>query len=306
MLYGRAMLRFLPHGVRGVLAALLIAADTAFVFVPILLLGLTKLAVPWAPWRKRVTRVLIGLADWWVSFNGMLFHLLHAIDWDIQGTEGLRRDEWYLVACNHRSWSDIPVVQYALNRRTPMLKFFLKQQLIWVPLLGLCWWALDFPFMKRYTREQIARDPSLRGKDLETTRRACEKFKDTPVAVFNFVEGTRLTAAKHAKQQSPYRHLLLPRAGGVGFVLGAMGDRIHTLLDVTVAYPGADERIWSLMSGRIPRVVVRVDPIPIPARLLGRDYQNDEAFRNDLQAWIGELWARKDALLEQMGAGHRT
>jgi 1-acyl-sn-glycerol-3-phosphate acyltransferase len=296
------MLSFLPHWLRGSTASLLIILNTALVFVPMNVVALLKLAIPVAGWRKLCTRVIMAMATYWVSANGFFFRLLHRIEWNIQLPEGLRTDAWYLVTCNHRSWSDIPVVQYALNGRVPFLKFFLKQQLIWVPLLGICWWALDFPFMKRYTKAQIEKDPSLKGKDLETTRRACEKFRHTPVAVFNFIEGTRFTRAKHDRQQSPYTDLLLPRAGGVGFVLGAMGDRLDTMLDLTLFYPDGDPTFWDLLSGRMPRVVVHGELRPIPAHFLGRDYLNDEAFRDGFQAWVRDRWTEKDALLESMRA----
>src|SRR3546814_9530339 len=116
----------------------------------------------------------------------------------------------------------------AFNRRIPLLKFFLKQELIKVPLLGLAWWALDFPFRKRFTRAEIEANPSLKGKDLETTRKACEKFKEMPTSVMNFFEGTRFTQAKHDQQQSPYEFLLKPKAGGTAFALSAMDGKLAT------------------------------------------------------------------------------
>ena len=225
---------------------------------------------------------------------------MNNIEWDVEGLESLSRNDWYLVTSNHQSWADILVVQKVLHRRTPMLKFFLKQQLIWVPVIGVAWWALDFPFMKRYTAEQIKKNPSLKGKDLETTRRACEKFKYTPVAVFNFFEGTRFTPQKHDAQQSPYRYLLKPKAGGAGFVLGAMGEQLHTLLNITIHYPDAEHGFWALLSGRIRRVVVRIEALTIPEELRNRDYLQDEAYRLQVQQWVTELWQNKDALLAEL------
>ena len=52
----------------------------------------------------------------------------------------------------------------------------------------------------------------------------------------NFLEGTRFTAAKHAKQESPYRYLLKPKAGGIAFVLAAMDGKIEKMVNVTIAY----------------------------------------------------------------------
>jgi 1-acyl-sn-glycerol-3-phosphate acyltransferase len=218
----------------------------------------------------------------------------------IEGDVRLRNDGHYLVLANHRSWVDIPVLQLVFNRRIPSLRFFLKQQLFWVPLLGLAWWALDFPFMKRYSRETLAKRPELAGRDVEATRRACERFRHIPVSIMNFVEGTRFTAAKHAAQQSPFKHLLKPKAGGVAFVLGAMGDALHAILDVTIAYPHGKPSLGDLFANRIPEVRVHTRELPIPADLVGGDYQNDPAFRERFQAWVNTLWEEKDARLERM------
>jgi 1-acyl-sn-glycerol-3-phosphate acyltransferase len=198
---------------------------------------------------------------------------------------------------------DIPVLQQVFNRRIPFLKFFLKSQLIWVPVLGLAWWALDFPFMKRYSREQLEKHPEWRGKDVEATRKACEKYRELPVSVMNFVEGTRFTEAKHDRQKSPYRHLLHPRAGGIAFVLDAMGDMLHAVVDVTVFYPCGRPGVLDLLAGRVRRVEVSVRTIPIPPELLGGNYENDEAFRRRFQDWLNDLWASKDTNLELAGAG---
>jgi 1-acyl-sn-glycerol-3-phosphate acyltransferase len=181
-----------------------------------------------------------------------------------------------------------------------LLRFFLKRQLFWVPLLGLAWWALDFPFMGRYTPRQVARNPALAGKDVATTRRACEKFRDIPVAIMNFVEGTRYTPAKHVAQGSPYRHLLKPKSGGVAFVLDAMGQGLHSILDVTIAYPAGRPTMVDLLAGRIAGVRVHLHQRAIPADLLHGDYQADRAFRVRFQQWMNALWAEKDATLEAM------
>jgi 1-acyl-sn-glycerol-3-phosphate acyltransferase len=225
--------------------------------------------------------------------------------WDVRGLEGLSMEGWYLVSANHRSWVDIVVLQRVFNHRIPFLKFFLKRELIWVPFPGQAWWALDFTFMKRYSKDELARHPEWRGKDLETTRRACERFRLAPISVINFLEGTRFTEAKRAKQGSPYRHLLLPKAGGLAFVLSAMGGSITSFVDVTIAYPGGTPTFWDVISRGLTRIVVRVKHFPIPADLVSGDYLEDAAYRERMQAWVRELWSRKDAELGETleGAG---
>lgn len=278
----------------------LVALNTA-IHVPVLLLfALFKLVLRFRAAQVGLTRLLIAIASSWVAVNSGLMRGLTPTRFVFEGVDSLKPEGWYLVIANHQSWVDIPVLQMALNRRIPMLKFFLKQQLMWVPVMGLAWWALDFPFMRRHTREQIARDPSLRGKDIESTRRACAKFRYTPVSVMNFVEGSRFTPGKHARQNSPYTHLLAPKAGGVAFVLQAMGDSLQALVDVSIAYPAGRPSLYDLLAGRIPEIRLRVSQRPLPPELLGRDYQEDADFRERFQNWLNGLWAQKDAELAAM------
>lgn len=293
------MLNFLPPPVIGVLAAVAIFFNTLFWCLLLYLVAVAKLVIPVSAWRARCTKAAIWLAEAWISGNSVWMWLTQRTEWRVYGLDGLRYDEWYLVISNHQSWVDIFVLQHVFNKRIPFLKFFLKQELIWVPVIGLAWWTLDFPFMKRYSREQVARRPELRGKDLETTRKACEKFKTTPVSVMNFLEGTRITPAKHRYQQSPYQHLLKPKAGGIGFVLGAMGDQIDTMLDVTIVYPQGIPNAWNFLRGEMKEVDVIIEKRPIPAQFLNQDYQNNDAFREEFQGWVRELWLAKDMLLDQ-------
>ncbi|WP_370232451.1 acyltransferase [Marinobacter nauticus] len=294
------MLDFLPAPLKGILAVLLILINT-LLFLPLLLLvALAKLIVPVLPFRKACTIVLNAIAWYWIGFNNTLMNLLHRVEWEVRGAEELSKEHWYFVTCNHQSWADIPAIQYVLNSKIPLLKFFLKKQLIWVPLLGVAWWALDFPFMHRHTKEQIAKRPELKGKDIEATKAACEKFRYTPVTIFNFMEGTRFTPEKHQRQNSPYKHLLKPRAGGTAFVFGAMGEMIHTMLDVTIVYPGGRPGIWDYLCGRVRKIVIDIRTREVPERFLGMDYENNREVRVDFQRWVSEIWAEKDQRIETL------
>lgn len=283
---------------RGILTMALIVLNLLFWATPLYLVAFLKL-LPVPAWRHLCDRALVSLARNWIGGNNLIFRLTQDIRWDVQGVEGLEPDDWYLVLCNHQSWVDILVLQGVFNRRIPFLKFFLKRQLIWVPVLGFAWWALDFPFMQRHSREYLEQHPEARGQDLAATRRACEHFSRMPTSVMNFVEGTRFTPAKHAAQDSPHRHLLKPRAGGVAFVLAAMGDILHRILDVTVVYPGGAPSLWEMCCGKLRRVVVRVAVREIPEWARRGDYQDDPEFRARFQAWLSALWAQKDG---QFGA----
>jgi len=296
------VLTFLPTFIRLPLALLLVALNVLVHASVLLLLAAIKALVPIAAFRRWISRALVAIAEQWIAVNGVLFGLITRTRWRVDGVEGLDRNGWYLVLSNHQSWVDIPVLQKTFNRRIPFLKFFLKQQLKWVPVLGLAWWALDFPFMQRYTKQQLQAHPEWRGKDKQATRKACEKFRNAPVSVMNFVEGTRFTPAKHAQQQSPFANLLRPRAGGVAFVLEAMGEMFQSIVDVTIVYPAGKPTMMDLLANRIPEIRVQVRQLPIPKEFIGGDYENDAEFRARFQDWISTQWTQKDALIARMHA----
>jgi 1-acyl-sn-glycerol-3-phosphate acyltransferase len=264
--------------------------------------AIIKFLLPIPAVRRVLSRVMTALAEGWIGTNNALFRAMGAMPLDVRGLEGLSTSEWYLVVSNHQSWVDILVLQAVFNRRIPFLKFFLKQQLIWVPFLGLAWWALDFPFMRRHSPAYLEKHPEKRGEDLDVTRRACEKFRLIPTSVMNFVEGTRFTAQKHAAFKSPYRHLLPPRPGGTSFVLSAMGGMLHSMLDVTIAYTGRTPSFWDLCCGRLGTVTVDIRRRPIDAWMAAGDYAGDAAFRTRFKDWLAGLWSDKDQLLDRLGS----
>lgn len=284
-------------------AALAVVLSTILHVLPLLLVAVVKAVLPWRPIRRRLDGVLMAIAQSWIGINSALVVRLTRTRFQVVVDATLRPDGHYLVLANHQSWVDIPVLQKVFNRRIPLLRFFLKQQLFWVPLLGLAWWALDFPFMRRYSRAQLARRPELAGRDIAATRRACARFADIPVAIMNFVEGTRFTPGKHARQASPYRHLLRPKAGGAAFVIDAMGTGLHAVLDVTLVYPGGAPSLADLFADRVAEVHVHVRELPIPAELARGDYQGDADYRARFQDWITTLWQAKDARIDAVLAG---
>jgi 1-acyl-sn-glycerol-3-phosphate acyltransferase len=284
----------------GTLSFIALVGNILFWLWPLLAVALVKAMVPWPPLVERCRRAANWIATNWIGFNIWGLKTGGRLRWEVSEPGHLDPDGWYLVTSNHLSAVDIVILQWLFHRRIPMLKFFLKRQLFWVPGLGVAWWALEFPFMHRYSRATLEQRPELRRRDIETTRRACQRFRQVPTTVINFLEGTRFTPEKRDRRHSPYRHLLQPRAGGIAQVVSSLDDRLNAWLDVTITYPGGIPGFWDLISGQIPVVRVQVEEVPIAASWKDRDYLNDQAFREQFQAFVNELWARKDARLGQL------
>ncbi len=297
------MLSFLPAAARGVVAILMLVVNTLFWCLLLFALALVKLALPFRAVRAAIDPVLNGIATRWIAGNSGWMRLTQRTAWDVEGLDGFEYRGWYMVCANHQTWVDIFVLQHLFNRRIPLLKFFLKHELIWVPVMGLAWWALDFPFMRRHSEQYLRKHPEKRLEDLETTRRACAKFALLPTSVMNFVEGTRFTAEKHAAQHSPYRHLLKPKAGALALSLNALGDRFDSMIDVTIVYPGGAPSFWQFLRGDVERIVVRVDRHPIPAEFSSGNFMADSKLRKRVQAWLHDLWQRKDRRIDELLAG---
>ncbi|KFZ36765.1 acyltransferase [Shewanella mangrovi] len=292
------MLNFLPGPLLFFISSVLLVLNTILWSSLVCVGGLVKLIFPIKSIRVNVTRLMNTFMWAWASCNGGILHLIAKVEWDVQGLESLRKDGWYLVISNHLSGFDIAAHTYIFRNHIPMLKFFLKKELLYVPLMGLGCWALDMPFMNRTSPEKLKKNPKLRGKDLETTRRSCEKFKDLPTSIINYVEGSRFTEQKRKRQNSPYKHLLKPKAGGIAFTLSAMGEQFDALLNVTVVYPNAPSDVLSsVMHGNVHKIVFRVNALPVP-QVDSERYFSEPEYRVEFQRWLNQLWEEKDAQID--------
>ncbi|MFN7096198.1 MAG: acyltransferase [Gammaproteobacteria bacterium] len=290
------MLSWLPKPLIGALNILLYGLNLLFCSVLIYIAALLKLVFRGQKGRQTFEKIGHNIAKLWASINDIFIILTSKTTWEIDNTNMLSEQQWYLLLSNHQSWADIIILEKVFIHKIPMLKFFLKEQLRWVPLVGTSCWALNFPFMQRYSKEFLEKNPHLRGKDLETTQKTCAIYQSTPTTLINFVEGTRLTKEKQAAQQSPFKHLLKPKAGGTAFTLGAMNGMLKELINVTIIYHGDKVSAWDFFCGTIPKITIKFDITPITDDLIG-DYQNNEQFRAHFQTWLNNLWSQKDELI---------
>ncbi len=287
------------ENIKGVLGFLAVVINTLFWCLFLLTIAIFKLLIPTESWKRLCTKLIINIGECWIYCNGLWIQALHKPKWNIEGFEELDSSNWYLAVANHQSWADIFVLQGITNRKIPMLKFFMKHVLIWVPVIGLAWWALDMPFLKRYTKEEIQKNPELRGKDIKAMEKSFERYGRYPVSIFSFAEGTRFTAEKKDNQLSQFEYLLNPKIGGIGLTLTTM-PYIKLLLDFTIHYEDERRSFWDFLCGRMSKADVRVRELNIPENLLGKNYEDDPIFRENLKEWVYDIWSDKEKYLEEV------
>lgn len=273
-------------------------SNLAFWAILIVIVGLIKLVLPF----PTLTRYLNALnAKFEVAFGVISIWFItffNRIDIDTHIPGSISPEGWYLITANHSSYLDIILLIGCAKNHYPAPKFFLKQELIWLPFVGLGAWALDMPFMRRYSKADIAKNPALKGKDIATTQSACKKYRNTPTTIINFVEGTRFTTSKHIQKNSPYQHLLPPKAAGIAFTLATMGDLFNSMLDISIIYPKNSQ--WPMMDmlcGNMKSIIIDVKEIPVTAQMRG-NYQEDNIFRDDFRCQLNTLWEEKDLRIQ--------
>ena len=280
----------------GIASTVCLLSNMVFWSSLLFLAGILRLIVPFKDWRNFWTSVTIVVGEACISCNNAWITVLHRPSIEISGMEDVKKNNWYVATSNHQSWGDILVLQKITNRKIPLLRFFMKDVLKWIPIVGIVGWALDMPFLKRYNQEQMEKDPSLRGKDLKQMKKAFKRLEVNPGTVFSFAEGTRFTEEKHKAQSSPFTYLLRPKAGGVGVTLSTM-PFISTLLDFSICYASETKTFWDFLCGNMSEIRIRVRKLDIPKHLLNKDYSTQIEYREELKKWLYEIWESKDNFL---------
>lgn len=276
-------------------------ANSVVVGIPLYGAGLAKTLLG----SKLGDKAVLGITNHWINTNNFLLDKLSPQrDWRIHMPDDLKADGRYLLICNHQSWVDTSVVQYVSESRLPITRFFAKHELLYIPIVGQTFYFLDFPMMKRHSKEEIAKNPALATRDLEEVRRACQLLANKPFVLLNFLEGTRFDKVKHERQNSPYRHLLKPKAGGFALAIASLGEQIDGVLDMTLVYPDGVPDYGELWSGKLVRLGVDVRHLPMDQGLFNQlkagKYDEDEAVKAELFDFLDEVWRQKDKKMEQM------
>lgn len=284
---------------RGLSVSSAMTASTVLHGPPVLALGLTKLFAK----SKKVDETNIQLANSWIGVNNWLIEkVLPHTKWTIHVDDNLdlSLQGRYLMICNHQSWVDTTVNQYFGLKRMPLTRFFTKWELIFIPFVGQAFKILGFPMMKRHSKAEITKNPALKTRDMLEARKSCEQLLSQPFTLLNYLEGTRFTPEKHAQQQSPYKNLLKPKAGGLALALNILGEQIDALVDMTIVYPDGVPGYGEFWLGEVPQVVVDLHKIDLPEWLLTGNYEDDETYREKFQHWVDQIWQEKDQRISRI------
>ena len=294
------MLLFLKEKLTGVLTLSLFTLNLIFIPSAVIIVGFAAYLLPFRWWRHSFDVSAQRLSVYWTAINNLIMKIAATKKWDIQGQGDLNPQHSYALICNHQSWVDILVLGYVFNFKTPFQKYFLKKELLWaLPFAGLACKAVGYAFMERHTPQQIRKNPHLKDKDIQSAKKACQKFRETPSTIVNFVEGTRFSELKKERRQSPYQHLLSPKTGGLAIAINELQNYLTGIINVTVAYSPQAFSLWDFFCGKSNKISVRYEVLSISPELIG-DYYHDRKYRQVLQSWLNQLWEKKDRQLDQL------
>lgn len=293
------------NSIRGALVCILLTLCTIFFAIFIILSAGIVYVVPNKIWRKWGKIYLQKTPIWWTDINALILKINTSGKLFFKSQGDFNPKGWYMVVSNHQTWADILIISLALHRRVPTLKFFMKKELLWsLPLAGLACYVLGYPFLERHKRSDVRRNPELKNKDIETTKVACQKFKEHPTSVISFAEGTRFTEKKKEHQASPFRYLLKPRAGGTAIVVTELHEKLDGIIDVTIFYDKPSLSFWDFACGNFGKIIVEFEKLELTQDLFG-NYYEDRAYRARFSHWLNELWAKKDLRLAELNDHQR-
>tara|TARA_B100001250_G_C19781252_1_gene781964 strand:- start:99 stop:986 length:888 start_codon:yes stop_codon:yes gene_type:complete len=284
----------------GLITFILIVAELMIGFGALTIINIPRIIIPFKFFKVFLSKASNYIGDLTVYGLKLIMLLMHGNNINIiDDNDEYARDKWYMAMSNHQSWADIFVLLVVANYKIPLLKFFMKKELWWIPFIFLANKTLNMPFVNRHSKEAIEKDPSLRTKDYKNTIKSCKRFLRSPSTIFSYAEGTRFTKKKHADQNSSYKNLLIPKAGGLAASLSAI-PKIDTLIDYSLVYASDKRDAWSFLTGEMKNVKVLVKKYEIPDNLKSKNYSEDKEYRENFKNWIEKIWESKDKDIEKL------
>tara|TARA_E500000178_G_C16956057_1_gene723721 strand:- start:7 stop:891 length:885 start_codon:yes stop_codon:yes gene_type:complete len=283
----------------GLITFLLILVELIIGFGTLAIINIPRAVIPLKSFKLFLAKISNKIGDLTVYGLKLIMLLMHGNNIQVINNEKYDMNKWYMAMSNHQSWADIFVLLTVANKKIPLLKFFMKKELWWIPFVFLANKTLNMPFVNRHSKKAIEKNPSLRTKDYENTLKSCKRFLRAPSTIFSYAEGTRFTSKKHKAQNSKYKNLLQPKIGGMATALSAMPE-IDTLINFSVVYKSKKRSAWSFLNGEMKDVKVFIKSYKIPENLKNRNYGSDHLYREEFKEWIEEIWDEKDRKIDEL------
>ena len=283
----------------GFFTFILIIVELIVGFGTLTIVNIPRAIFPFKSLKIKLSKISNTIGEYTVYGLKIIMKIMHRDSMQVFDDNEFDKNQWYMALSNHQSWADIFILLVAAHKRIPLLKFFMKKELAWIPFVFLANKTLNMPFVNRHTKKQLEKNPNLRFKDYENTLLACKRFQRSPSTIFSYAEGTRNNSTKHKDQNSPYKNLLIPRVGGIATALSAMPN-IDVLVDYSVVYKTNKRGAWAFLKGDMRDVKVSVKKYNIPENLKNKNYSTDEEYRKNFKIWIEEIWEEKDKEIERL------
>ena len=283
----------------GFITLILIIIELTIGFGTLAIVNVPRAIFPFKSLKIKLAKVSNSIGEYTVYGLKIIMKIMHRDSMQVFDNNKFDKNAWYMAISNHQSWADIFILLVAAHKRIPLLKFFMKKELAWIPFIFLANKTLNMPFVNRHSKKELEKNPNLRNKDYENTLKACKRFLRSPSTIFSYAEGTRNDAAKHKAQNSPYKNLLKPRIGGIATALSAMPN-INVLVDYSVVYKSEKRGAWSFLKGDMKDVKVLIRKYDIPENLKNKNYSTDAEYRENFKNWIEAIWIEKDQEIERL------
>ena len=283
----------------GFITLILIIIELTIGFGTLAIVNVPRAIFPFKSLKIKLAKISNSIGEYTVYGLKIIMKIMHRDSMQVFDNNKFDKNAWYMAISNHQSWADIFILLVAAHKRIPLLKFFMKKELAWIPFIFLANKTLNMPFVNRHSKKELEKNPNLRNKDYENTLKACKRFLRSPSTIFSYAEGTRNDAAKHKAQNSPYKNLLKPRIGGIATALSAMPN-INVLVDYSVVYKSEKRGAWSFLKGDMKDVKVLVRKYDIPENLKNKNYSTDAEYRKNFKNWIEAIWIKKDQEIERL------
>ena len=290
---------YIKSNIIGFFTFILIVVELIIGFGTLTIVNIPRAIFPFKSLKIKLSKISNTIGEYTVYGLKIIMKIMHRDAMQVFDNNEFDKNQWYMAVSNHQSWADIFILLVAAHKRIPLLKFFMKKELAWVPFVFLANKTLNMPFVNRHSKKQLEKNPNLRFKDYENTLMACKRFQRSPSTIFSYAEGTRNNSTKHQAQNSPYKNLLIPRVGGIATALSAMPN-IDVLVDYSVVYKSNKRGAWAFLKGDMRDVKVSVKKYNIPEDLKNKNYSTDEEYRKNFKIWIEGIWVEKDKEIERL------